>query len=428
MTVALCTPTHSARWLKRLAWSVAAQTEKPESWHLLLNGSVSENEVRAAIVDLKGVRIVLHDAPADLQRTIGALKRHVLMLAAETSNRLIEADHDDVLAATCIEKVVAAFDAGAEFVYSNMARAFDDFRDATLWPPYVTTRKAVIHGREVDEAVASFGPHEMLYAGHAAPNHVRAWTSELYKRLDGHDPLVSQTEDLEFLCRVWLSNPKVAHIDEPLYLHFAHDGDVRDCDKIGEEYIYWINKHVEAMAVEWAKRNSLGVYYDCWPLGRDNSAGVIFITVTDAATEEEMLGEAWNALSHGGFLFVKVSRGWYPDQLMKACQPSLGGWDRKARYQRLKACYDHDDEGVDAILIAQKELTPIAGDSFWNPNVSEYDRHWVERIEKEHGVRVTFDGGRGIVDGDNAEKAAKRLNWFRPFSFLTAREVAECEL
>lgn len=132
MRVSVFTPSHRPTYLDDCFRTLQAQTFPDWEWIVLLNG---EAEWRPERPDPR-VRVLRGTAT----RHVGATKREAC--ARTTGDILVELDHDDVLTATCLEEVVAAFDAHPEavLVYSDFAQRnadgtpnFETFNERMGW-------------------------------------------------------------------------------------------------------------------------------------------------------------------------------------------------------------------------------------------------------------------------------------------------------
>lgn len=132
MKVSVFTPSHVPAYLDDCHRSVLAQTHADWEWVVLLNGA---STWEPAEPDPR-IRVLRGEATGH----VGATKREAC--AATSGEVLLELDHDDVLAPTCLEEVVAAFEAHPEavLVYSDFAQVdadgspnFDTFNPAMGW-------------------------------------------------------------------------------------------------------------------------------------------------------------------------------------------------------------------------------------------------------------------------------------------------------
>lgn len=151
---------------------------------------------------------------------IGAIKHFACSQAR--GDIIVELDHDDLLTPRALELIAGALES-ADFCYSNFA----EFEDGT-WEPHVydpaygwATRKAHYYGHDVQELRAFEPDARSMSSVHWAPNHVRAWKTDAYWDVGGHDESLSICDDHDLVCRFYLKK-RMKHIDECLYLYRLH--------------------------------------------------------------------------------------------------------------------------------------------------------------------------------------------------------------
>lgn len=148
--------------------------------------------------------------------SIGRVKRRAFM-AAE-GDVLVELDHDDELHPEALAAVAEAFTGDVGFVSSNWCEinpAGESCRYPAGW--------AFGYGSDYfDEALGVWvmrtppvNPTTMRHIV-SVPNHLRAWSAELYRSLGGHDPNLPVADDYELLVRTFLSGTMV-NVDRCLY-------------------------------------------------------------------------------------------------------------------------------------------------------------------------------------------------------------------
>jgi glycosyltransferase involved in cell wall biosynthesis len=147
---------------------------------------------------------------------IGKVKHDAFMLGY--GDILVELDHDDELTIECLTTVQEWMDTGAEFVYSDWCEMLPDGQS----------------GKYPDGWAFGYGDHywdteHQVWAMKApwinrttishivsAPNHVRAWTAELYRRLGGHDVTLPIADDYDLMVRTALATD-MRYIPQMLY-------------------------------------------------------------------------------------------------------------------------------------------------------------------------------------------------------------------
>ena len=144
---------------------------------------------------------------------------------------LVELDHDDQLVPEALEVVAATFGAhpDIDFAYSDWVDWIDDGEDrgdAALYPPgwgfgFGAYATEMVGGRRVPVALAPAITWETVCHIVGAPNHLRAWRTEFYRRIGGHDHRLPVADDYELLVRTFLEGT-MARIPRPLYIQHHH--------------------------------------------------------------------------------------------------------------------------------------------------------------------------------------------------------------
>ncbi|MCU1448911.1 MAG: hypothetical protein JWP02_1081 [Acidimicrobiales bacterium] len=144
---------------------------------------------------------------------------------------LIELDHDDELTPEALEVVAATFLAhpDVDFVYSDWVDVSDGpSAEALLYPAgwgfglgaYATE---IVAGRRVPVALAPPMTWETIRHIISAPNHLRAWRRDFYRRIGGHDHTLHVADDYELVVRTFLQGT-MARVPRPLYVqHHSPD-------------------------------------------------------------------------------------------------------------------------------------------------------------------------------------------------------------
>jgi len=226
MKISVFTPTNNMEHILEAYRSLCDQTHKDWEWVILGNGKGwRDDKIIATLKADARVRVETFDKGTP--KGIGHLKRMACELCL--GDILLELDHDDWLIDTCLEKVYTAVLEGADFVYSddvNFSPAegvaatpkSDTFGEAYGWENY----KFTYRGKEYDSS-SSFEPcpRSLMYIGHA-PNHVRAWTKEIYWSVGGHDPEMPVADDHDLVCRTYIAGGKFKFLKEVLYMYREH--------------------------------------------------------------------------------------------------------------------------------------------------------------------------------------------------------------
>lgn len=340
MKIAVITPVHLASrpYLDEAYASLCAQTSRDWTWWLLENHG---GRVSKSIAGDPRVRVL--EAPEGMEG-IGALKRH--LCDQSTGEAIVELDADDRLHSQCLERVAAAFDSGADVVYSDFAEFTDDpkgipahlypYGKAFGWQGYLTQVDGESHvAMRAPEASA-----HNLRRVEWAPNHVRAWTRAIYERVGGHDPTMAVGDDHDLLVRMFLAGGKFRHLPECLYLYRVHgENTVRTQNAAIQEATGKVyNRAIWPLAEHWAREAGLikvdlcgGIdapngylaldkhagaagadVVECdlegtWPL-KDSSVGVLRAhdALEHLKDPVHTMNEAFRVLAPGGFFMISV--------------------------------------------------------------------------------------------------------------------------
>jgi glycosyltransferase involved in cell wall biosynthesis len=214
----IITPEHNIKnmpFLLELYESIKEQTYENWEWILFLNGKMTKAQLPKEIVKNKKV-VVIEDTTNN--NNIGYLKNKAFF--AGTGDILVEADHDDILVNTCLEKLNEAFQSDEiGFVYSDtatlhMTEEFRPFNSLYGWShkTFKWKDKELI-------SMNSFPPssHSVGYIWYA-PDHVRSWRKSIYQEIGGHNVELSICDDHELMIRTYL-HTKMHYIPEVLYIY-----------------------------------------------------------------------------------------------------------------------------------------------------------------------------------------------------------------
>jgi glycosyltransferase involved in cell wall biosynthesis len=149
--------------------------------------------------------------------SIGDVKRNGFMVAK--GDILLELDHDDELYPDCLDEVAKAFsDQTIGFVYSDWCEILENGvsgRYPEGWGfGYGSDYWSEEHGVWAMSA-PEINPTTMKHIV-SAPNHVRAWRADVYRKLNGHNPAYVVADDYELVVRTFLET-KFLHINKLLY-------------------------------------------------------------------------------------------------------------------------------------------------------------------------------------------------------------------
>ena len=253
--ISVFTPSHRTQYLDECLACLQAQSFPDWEWIVVLNAGAGWRPEKPD----DRVRVLV----ADDLRGVGALKQYACRHA--DGDFLLELDHDDLLVSDCLEQVVKAFDAHPEagLVFSDTAQISSTggrdetrFAEAHGW----TYREEIIAGHQllVAQSMAPT-PHNVSYIWYA-PNHVRAFRRTVYEQIGGYDPSLDVLDDQDIMCRLYQAADFV-QIRRCLYLQRMHERNTQRDEQTNQliqaRTVELYDRHVEANALAWAKRNDL---------------------------------------------------------------------------------------------------------------------------------------------------------------------------
>lgn len=157
---------------------------------------------------------------------IGETKRYAAGLC--TGKYLVELDHDDVLTYWALDHVVSGFKEYPEgkFLYTDASEVFEtggcvnygDFWGFGYGKHYDSHYNGAVYTCES----APINPKTIRHIV-AAPNHIRAWESEFYFSIGGHNPRLHIADDYELIVRTFL-NTRMIHVPRLCYLQYMNSG------------------------------------------------------------------------------------------------------------------------------------------------------------------------------------------------------------
>ena len=195
--------------------SLKAQTYGNWEWIILTNGKCYPKNLPEDFFDDN--RIKIYRSQTD-NGFVGAIKLEAFLLGE--GDVLVEVDHDDMLADTCLQELHEAFqDSSIGFVYSDnivyhMTDKFTPYSADHGW-----TYKDFNWNDDNYVAMDSFKPtSQSLSFIWYAPDHVRAWRKSVYHEIGGHNSEIEVCDDHELMIRTYLKS-KMFHINKPLYIY-----------------------------------------------------------------------------------------------------------------------------------------------------------------------------------------------------------------
>lgn len=216
MISVVTTTFNTPSWVLARTWaSLKAQTFTDWEWVIWDDSTTNDvwSQVYGFCADER-YKIRLHKSHVH-SGSIGAVKRKAFMVA--DGDILVELDHDDELTPNCLQEVHDAFeDAEVGFVYSDWCEILADGQTGKYPEGW-----AFGFGSEYQHDgmwVMSAPPINATTIRHivSAPNHVRAWRANVYRRIGGHDSTLSVADDYDLCVRTVLDT-KTHHIPKLLY-------------------------------------------------------------------------------------------------------------------------------------------------------------------------------------------------------------------
>ena len=227
--LSLFTPTNGpATFLLRAYRSLRKQTYDNWEWVLLEDTDDACSKTRALIHQLTKsdhrVRAV-----SSTRRTgrIGQLKKYAADMCS--GDILLELDHDDELTSTALQHLATASlqfpDCG--MFYTNWTELVDGV-DAQWYGStfgfgfgyYIT--QIVDGARRLVAVSPELNGHTVRHIV-SMPNHLRAWRTDFYRSIGGHNPTLPTGDDYEFTLRTFLAT-RIVHLHHCSYIqHFRSD-------------------------------------------------------------------------------------------------------------------------------------------------------------------------------------------------------------
>lgn len=220
MTISVITPTYNTpREVLARTWaSLKAQTHTDWEWVVLDDspGWDTWNHLYGLCADER-YRIRAYRPHTPSGGNIGAVKHDAFMLGR--GDILVELDHDDELTPDALQTIQDTFDAApyCGFVYSDWQEILPN-GESGKYPEgwafgygteyWLNNYGWVMRAPELNRTTLS---HIV-----SAPNHVRAWRTDLYHKIGGHDPSLPIADDYDLCVRTALAT-RCLHIPKLLY-------------------------------------------------------------------------------------------------------------------------------------------------------------------------------------------------------------------
>lgn len=250
--ISIITPTHNPIYLSRLYESIKKQTVRNFEWVIVPNNGADVSHIPKE----DWIRIVPYSGNSKL---IGAIKNFAFNQGR--GEWLAELDHDDELLPTCIEKITQTANSSIDFIYSDCIELMPDlstkvYNTESGWEHYKYKYKDCM--LTINQ---SFPPTPQSVSRiWFAPNHIRVWRSEFYKKIGGHDITLKALDDQDLMCRTFISGT-MHQIQEPLYIYHFHNNNSFASKELNgwiqENTMVLYEKYIYRLMEKWADSNKL---------------------------------------------------------------------------------------------------------------------------------------------------------------------------
>ena len=244
--ISIITPTHNPQHIKRVYKSLLNQTCKDFEWVVVPN-----NDAYVQLPEHDWIRVVPMKEKTSL---IGAIKNFAFNQGV--GNWLVELDHDDELFPNAVESIIKNSD-NCDFLYSDAMETKEN-GDTFLYNPDYGWKTLEFDGRTINMSWPVFP--QMLSTIWHAPNHVRVWRTEFYKKIGGHDITLKALDDQDLMCRTYI-NGKMKQINEVLYRYHFYEGNSFSSQELNQwiqiETLNFHDKYITPMMEKWCDENGL---------------------------------------------------------------------------------------------------------------------------------------------------------------------------
>lgn len=225
--VSCFTPTYrTGNRIYRAFSSLQSQRHKNWEW-VLYDDSNDGGKTYDMLVELAQqdhrIKVFKGSKPSGM---IGEVKRYAAGLC--TGKYLVEFDHDDVLTYWALDHVVSGFNEYPEgkFLYTDASEVFETGGCVNYGPNwgfgYGKHYDSHYNGATYTCETTPINPKTIRHIV-AAPNHIRAWESEFYFSIGGHNPRLHIADDYELVVRSFL-NTRMIQVPRLCYLQYMNSG------------------------------------------------------------------------------------------------------------------------------------------------------------------------------------------------------------
>jgi len=251
MVISVFTPSHDPRHLDGCYESLVLQTVQDWEWVVVLNNGATWERPKD-----DRVRVFYNERP---NKGVGYYKKFAVSQCS--GDILVELDHDDLLMPEAIESVYDAFDISDEivFAYSDFNQInedgtpnFDEFDLAHGWS---------YRDEDGSHVCTSFPPypHNLGFIWYA-PNHLRAFRKDAYRKAGGYDADRYVLDDQDLMAKLYAVG-EFYHIKDNLYAQRVHSRQTQAQAQTNADIqtgtVQMYADTIETMALTWAKRRGL---------------------------------------------------------------------------------------------------------------------------------------------------------------------------
>jgi O-antigen biosynthesis protein len=315
MLLSIITPTHKPTYLTRLYESLKIQTCKDFEWVVVPNNNADVSFLPKE----NWIRVVPYSEESKL---IGAIKNYAFNQGI--GDWLAEVDHDDEVTKNCVEEILkAAKENICDFIYSDSidlmpGNTANVFNSSNNWTYYPYTYKGIVYTINRTFLPTPQSVSRIWFA----PNHIRVWNKDFYKRIGGHDKTLKALDDQDLMCRTYIEG-KMYKIEKVLYAYYYHATNSfasEELNKWIQEYtLVLYEKYIEQMMRRWCKDNNLliidinkrstkegcaGINLEKLEVVRDNTVGLILADDALQLYKDPInsMEKIWRMLAHNGML------------------------------------------------------------------------------------------------------------------------------
>lgn len=217
ISIVTCTYNTPPDVLARTWASIKAQTYKDWEWVVFDDspGQETFRQLYGFCADER-FRVRIYRAHVPSGGVIGKVKHDAFMLAY--GDILLELDHDDELMPDALELVAETFASGAKFAYSDWCEILPDGLSGKYPDGWAFGYGDHYWDSEHSVWAMKAPPINRTTISHivSAPNHLRAWDADLYRRLGGHDITLPIADDFDLVVRTALVT-ELVYIPKMLY-------------------------------------------------------------------------------------------------------------------------------------------------------------------------------------------------------------------